>query len=183
MLGGHVERFEIVVVVLELRSFGDEEALAEEEALDPVAQQRERMTMADERRPTGERDVDCVRGRLAGGRLREAIGQVRVDVLFELVGLAAERGPLIRGRGGDILQQVRDRAVLARQVLVAQRADLRFGGGRATSRSNSCLSEEMSIRVLRFSGSRVLGFLGPGSSVLWFSGSLVRFDRSSNPEP
>ena len=47
MLRRHVERFEVVVVVLELGAFDDEEAEAREDRFDALAQERQRMAMAD----------------------------------------------------------------------------------------------------------------------------------------
>ena len=110
MLRRHVERFEVVVIVLELGPLDDQEPHAQEDGLDPLAQQRERMAMAEQRRAARQRDVDRVAGRAARRRLREPLGQRRVDVLFELVGGLAERRALVGRRRRDVLQERGDRA-------------------------------------------------------------------------
>ena len=58
MLRRHVERLEIVVVVLDLRPLQDFEAETREDLLDLLPQHRERVPMAKPHRPAGERDVD-----------------------------------------------------------------------------------------------------------------------------
>src|SRR5438093_2399004 len=139
MLRRHVERFEVVVIVLEIGPFDDEESLAQEEALDAIAQQRERMTMPDEWCPSRERDVDRIRCGFARGCLRQTFGELRVDVLLELVRLTAEHGPLL-GRGGrNVLQQVGDQPSLAREILVAQGAQVRLARGTGEVRSELLL--------------------------------------------
>ena len=60
MLRRHVERFEVVVVVFELGALDDEEAEAGEDRLDALAQDRQRMAVADARTTAGQRDVDGV---------------------------------------------------------------------------------------------------------------------------
>ena len=47
MLGRHVERFEVVVVVFELGAFDDEEPEAREDGFDALAQDGQRMAVAD----------------------------------------------------------------------------------------------------------------------------------------
>src|SRR4029079_15002683 len=129
VLRRHVERFEVVVVVLELGALGDEEAEAQEDRLDALAQQRERMAMADERRPPGQRHVDGVAGGTLRGGLRQPLVQLGTNLLFERVGFAPERGPAIGGRRRDVLEQRRQQAALARQVAILQRAQVRLADG------------------------------------------------------
>ena len=86
MLRRHVERFEVVVVVLELGPFDDEEPEAREDRLDALAQQRQRVAVADARRAARQRDVDgAAGGRDCGGGL-ERSRRARFDVGLELVG-------------------------------------------------------------------------------------------------
>src|SRR4051812_44887005 len=105
MLRRHVERFEVVVIVFELGPLDDEEAEAEEDRLDPLAQQRQRMAMADERRTPGQRDVDRAGlARAIRGGLRDG-GEPRVDgvldVLLESVGRLAETRTLVGAGAGQ----------------------------------------------------------------------------------
>ena len=107
MLRRHVERFEVVVIVLELRPLDDQETHAEEDRLDALAQERQRMPVPEERRASRQRDVDRVARRAARGRLRQALGQRGVDVLLELVRVAAEGGTDVGRRRRDLFQQRR----------------------------------------------------------------------------
>jgi len=68
MLRRHVERFEVVVVVFELGSFDDEEAEAEEDRLDALAQERQRVAMTEQGDAAGQRDVDRIAGRTRRAR-------------------------------------------------------------------------------------------------------------------
>ena len=90
MLGRHVERFEVVVVVLELGPLEDEEAHAAEDRFDALAQQRQRMAVAERRGPARQRDVDRVRRRARRLGRREPRVEARFDVLLELVRQLAE---------------------------------------------------------------------------------------------
>ena len=134
MLRRHVERFEVVVIVLELGPFGDEEAEAEEDLLDAVAEQRQGMAMADERRPAGKRDVDPVRGRTRRGGVGEARLQRVFDVLLEEVRVAPERGPPVRRRLRDVFQEGGGEAAFAGEIAISQRAQFGFArrGGEFT---------------------------------------------------
>ena len=85
MLRRHVERFEVVVIVLELRPLDDDEAEPQEDRFDAVAQQRQRMAMTDERRAPRQRHVE----RVAGGPARQRrlrLFEPRLDILLERVG-------------------------------------------------------------------------------------------------
>ena len=131
MLGRHVERFEVVVVVLELGPFDDEEAEAGEDRFDALAQQAQRMTVADGRCPARQRDVDRAPG---GTGLRcglDALTEDAFDVLLGGVGELAETGPFLGGRGPEGFEQRRDEPALPRQVFVAEGAEvgLRAGAG------------------------------------------------------
>ncbi len=108
MLVGHVERFEVVVVVLDLRAF--EHLIAEpgEDLLHLLAHEAERMTMADGRRAAGQRDVDRVGGTARGGERRLALGQrlfhgdlERVDLLSERLAIRWRQRRQVRHQLGD----------------------------------------------------------------------------------
>ena len=71
MLRRKVQRLEVVVVVLELRTVGDRVAHAEEDALDPPPHDRDRVQAAGSRAPRRERRID---GRAGLARLRLASG-------------------------------------------------------------------------------------------------------------
>ncbi len=105
MLRRHVERFEVVIVVFELRPIDHLEAEAREDRFNPLAQDRQRMTMADARGPTGQRDVDRAGRRTCGGCGGEPILQPRVDVGLELVRELAEAWTILGGCRAERLQQ------------------------------------------------------------------------------
>ena len=70
MLGWHVERFEVVVVVLRLWSLQNLEPETSENLFDFFPKDRERMAMAHGGRTAGQRDINRA-GRLArDGKLR-----------------------------------------------------------------------------------------------------------------
>src|SRR5262249_17627752 len=123
MIRGHVEGLEVVIIVLELWSFDDQEPHAEEDLFDALAQQCERMTAPEQRRTSGQRYVDGV----GGGCLTEQFFlrlELRFGALFETVERLAKRSTLVRRLSGDSLQLEGDPAVLARQVLVADSTNL-----------------------------------------------------------
>jgi hypothetical protein len=95
VLRGHVERLEVVVIVLELGPLHDEKAHAGEDGLEPLPEERQRMAMPEERRASGQRDVDRVAGGARGRRGREPFGQRRVDLLFELIRRLTHGGSLL----------------------------------------------------------------------------------------
>ncbi len=115
MLRGHVERFEVVVVVLELGAFRDVEPHAQEDLLDALAQQRERMAMTDKRRAAGERDIDRVGGRRAHQRLFRLFERLLRELPQRVQRLPA-RAAILRRRRPEVLQRERDRAALAGQI-------------------------------------------------------------------
>ena len=132
MLGRHVERFEVVVVVLELGPFDDLVAHAREDGLDALAQQGQRMAVADRRRAAGQRDVDRARWADARRAARlDALVERRFDVSLSALASWPSRGPLLGGRGAERLQQRRDQPALPRQIFVAEGAEvgLRAGAG------------------------------------------------------
>ena len=61
MLGRHVQRVEAVPLVLDLGPFDDREPHAREDLFDPVADDGERMAVAEQRRAAGQRHVDARR--------------------------------------------------------------------------------------------------------------------------
>ena len=108
MLGRHVQRVEVVPVVLDLGAFDDREAHAREDLLDPLAHDGQRMAMAEARPAAGQRDVDAAGGR---GVLRRVFvgAPARLDRLLQLVGVAADVLLLIGRRAADQLHPARRR--------------------------------------------------------------------------
>ena len=86
MLGRHVERFEVVVVVFDLGAFEHLIAQAREDGLDLLAHDRQRMAMADLRRAARQRDVDRADRRFRRLERGLALVELLLDFLFELVG-------------------------------------------------------------------------------------------------
>jgi hypothetical protein len=124
MLRRHVERFEVVVIVFELRAFGDVETHPKEDLFDTLAQQRERMPMTDERRAPGKRDVDRVNDRSRERGVGEPRLQRLFDVLLEEIRIASERRPLVWRRGRDVFEECGDQPALAGQIAISQRAQV-----------------------------------------------------------
>ena len=97
MLGGHVERFEVVVVVLDLGAFEHLIAETREDLLHLFAHEAERMPEPSTMR-AGQRDVDRA-GRAAGrGQRRFALGDCGFDRSLQLVGLPADLALLVGRR-------------------------------------------------------------------------------------
>jgi hypothetical protein len=130
VLGRHVERFEVVVVVFELGTFDDEEAEAGEDRLDALAQQAQRMTVADGRRRPGSVTSTAPWADAPRGRCLDALTEDAFDVLLGGVGELPRRGRP-RRRGAEGFEQRRDQPALPRQVFVAEGAEvgLRAGAG------------------------------------------------------
>ncbi len=131
MLRRHVERFEVVVVVLELRPVDDQEAEAREDRFDALAKNRQRMPMADSPNAAGQRDVDAA---CRGARRRrglEARGEARVEIFLQLVDELTEARPVVGRHLSEALQQGGDEPALAREIAIADRPNIRLvRGGR-----------------------------------------------------
>ena len=84
-----------MVVVLELGPFEDEEPHAAEDRLDALAQERQRMAVAERRAAARQRDVDRAGRRPRVVRCGEALVELRFDLLFEIVGELAEPRPRV----------------------------------------------------------------------------------------
>ena len=86
-----------MVVVLELGPLDDQEPHAGEDRFDALAQQRQRMAMAE----AGGRPGSVTSTAPAGGRdasaARDAFVERRFDLLLEIVGQLAERGAHLGG--------------------------------------------------------------------------------------
>src|SRR5262245_22374359 len=124
MLRRHVERFEVVVVVLELGAVDDEEAEPREDRLDALAQDRQRMAMTDPGRAARERDVDGAGRRPRGARRRKLLLEPRLDLDFELIDELTEAGTFLCRRLAERLQERRDEPAFAREVTIADGADV-----------------------------------------------------------
>src|SRR5688572_15288413 len=111
MIRGHVERFEVVVVVFD---FGAFEHLVPEARKDLdyfIADQAERMTVAELRPAPRQRNVHRVSGTPRRGELLFERGKRGLDFFLQLVGALAER-LLLLGRGAlERLHERRDPAV------------------------------------------------------------------------
>ena len=92
MLGRHVERFEVVVVVFDLGAFEHLIAQAREDRLDLLAHDRQRMAMADLRGAAGQGDVDRADRRFRRLERGLALVELLLDFLFELVGALPSTG-------------------------------------------------------------------------------------------
>jgi hypothetical protein len=110
MVRRHVQRFEIVEIVLDLRPLEDLVAHAAEDVLDLLPHSHQRMDPANGNLTAGECHVDCASGwprRLDSGAL---LLQRRLHVLLERVDGGAVRGAFIRGTRPEFLHQAGDLA-------------------------------------------------------------------------
>ena len=96
MLGRHVERFEVVVVVFELVAFDDEKPEAGEDGFDALAQDGERMTVTDAWSAPRKRDVDGAVGWTGGADGRELRRELFLDANLQLVDLLSEFRTVLR---------------------------------------------------------------------------------------
>src|SRR6476659_207613 len=145
MFGRHVQCVEAMPVVLGLRTLDDGESHAREDRLELVADDGERMPMAERRHAPRKRDVDRSRGPGGGfGALRVGL-PARLNRLLQLVRIAADVLLLVGGRRANRLHPGGDDAVLPSEVAVAdrlriaeglrvgelalERRDVRFDGG------------------------------------------------------
>ena len=94
MLVGHVEGFEVVLVVLDLRPFEHLVAEPREDRLDFLAHQAERMAMAERRRPPRQRDVHRPGRPPRGRRAHLALGERLLDARLQRVDQLAEGAPI-----------------------------------------------------------------------------------------
>jgi hypothetical protein len=127
MLRRHVERFEVVVIVLDLRAFEHLIPEAREDLDHFIADQAERVTMTELRDAAGQRDVDRVGGTAACGQLRVAFGNRAFHFLLEIVGALAERLLQFRRGGLERLHEGGAPAVVAADPPRPQRLQLRVG--------------------------------------------------------
>ncbi len=129
MLCRHVQRVEAVPLVLDFRAFDDGEAHAREDGFHAVANDGERMAMAERGAAAGQRDVESVGG--APGPLRRGtlFGETRFDLDLERVRQPAERRAVFRRGGRDRLHQRGDDTALACEIAVAGGLQIPIGGG------------------------------------------------------
>ena len=120
MVSRHVERFEIVIVVLGFGPPQDLESQPGKDGLDLFSERRERVTVSEPNRSAGEGDVDAA-DRTATGLERLALGRQRlVDVVLEGVRRLTECATLFRRDAGHALEKGRHGATLSPQVAVAE---------------------------------------------------------------
>ena len=129
MLLRHVQRFEVVPVVFELRAVDDLVAHAEEDVLDALAHLRQRMPASEHRHAAGQRHVERAWRGLGRRQCRFTRVERGFDLLLQRVGLRAEHPPLVGRRGAHGLEQRRDASLLSAQELIAHRLHGRDAGG------------------------------------------------------
>ncbi len=124
VLGRHVERLEVVPVVLEFGAFDDLVAHAEEDVLDALADLRERVAAAERRDASRQRDVDRAGRRRRGGEFRLAGGETFLDGLFEALTAAPRARRVVGGRRPQALEACGQQAVLAAEEPVVHRLEV-----------------------------------------------------------
>jgi hypothetical protein len=159
-----------VPLVFDFRSFHDREAHAREDVFQLIADDRERVAVAEGRHATRQGDVDPIpRHRRARQRFPDrvaGIGEPLLDVALEVVGLGAALAAFVRGRRGQILQQPGDNSIFAAEVPIAERLNVARLGGRA----------QLRVELLTELRGRVRGLHGRQRSVAGRRWSVRRRD-------
>ena len=126
MVGRHIERFEVVIVVFDFRAIDDFESQAGEDPFDLLSDQGQRVPVADPDIAPRQGDVDRA-GRT--GERREGVAPLAecvLDLFPELVRLLPQSAAHLRRGGGDRLEERLNGAPLPAQVPVVQRLEV-FG--------------------------------------------------------
>src|SRR5690606_14324983 len=117
MVGGNIEGFEIVIVVFDLRPFGDVVADTGEEGRDPRQGAGYRVQAALLQRPPRQGHIDGVRRQLfrdaAILKVLAAGVEVILDLLLGPVDQRPRRGTLFTGKLAQALEQIGEHALLA----------------------------------------------------------------------
>ena len=124
VIGGQVQRFEVVVVVLGLGTVEDLVAGRGEVGLDPGAQIGQRMDVPDDRAPAGERRIEP---RRRGSRGRELLGAAvegALDLGLQLIETGAQLALLVGGDGREPGVEGRDATALAAEIPIAERLEI-----------------------------------------------------------
>ena len=124
MLRRHVERFEVVPVVLGLGTVEDLVALPGEDAFDARAERRQRVRAANWRPTAGQRHVDRSRRRARRLERGALLVQRRLDLALQLVGLFPEDRTLLGRCARDVLQKSGQGTAFATKISIAQRLEV-----------------------------------------------------------
>ena len=139
-----IERLEIVVVVLDLRSVGEFETHAREQRFKPLERARDRMQSARAHAPPRQRDVDFFGRNLARARLRlqrrAPFRQRAGECLLGIVDQLADGRTLFGRQAAQVLELFREHAFLA-QVMHAQ--CFHGAGIRGRVDARTCLGEHL----------------------------------------
>ena len=121
VIRGHVERFEVVVVVFDLGSLEHLVAEAREDLDHFIANEAERVPVAELRHTAGQRDVDGICRAARGSELLFELGERGLDLFLQIVGGLAERLLLVGSGGLERLHEGGGPAVAAAEPAGAQR--------------------------------------------------------------
>ena len=120
MVFRQIQRFKIEVIFLDFRAFLDGEAHAEEDVLDALERQRQRMQMAERLRAARQRDVDFLACELvrecARLELLVLLGNQRLDLRLRLVDDLADLRAILFREGAHAAQDGREFALLAEEL-------------------------------------------------------------------
>ena len=109
VIGGCVERLEVVVVGLDLGTLGDLVAHADEDVLDLAARRSDQVQVAQRERTTRQRDVDAVAferpDQFVGLELRQPRLERRLEFSLDKVAELADDRSFVGGELGDASQQ------------------------------------------------------------------------------
>ena len=106
-------------LVFDLGPLHNREAHTREDFFHTVANDRQRVAMAEERHAAGQRDIEGVLRRGVGSGRRRVLGPSGLDGVLQIVGIAADVFFLIGSRGGEQLHPRGDHAVLSAEKAIA----------------------------------------------------------------
>ena len=130
MIRRHVQRFEVVVVVLDFGSLEDLVAHAGEDVFDLLADTHQRVDAPDRRLASGQGDIDGSRRRSRLGDSATLLLDRGFDFGLEGVDETPELAASLGRERAERLHQPGHRAGLAAQKVIVERLERRLGRGR-----------------------------------------------------
>src|SRR5262249_13011349 len=127
VIARHVELFEIVRIVLELRTLNNEEPHPGEDRFDALSEKRQRMAVSQRGLPSGKSQVNGPRRALVGARGSDSLVELRFNLLLEIVGEFAQSRTCLRWCGPQRLEEPGNKPALACKIAIPHRTECRHG--------------------------------------------------------